>query len=297
MRPALVALVLTLSIACGGAPPPLVHETETERYHHILLPDADPNGLVWDDARRTLYVADDDQPRVLVVVNGVVLSSRELRGAGSGAGGLAQLGDGSVVCARFGSDDDGGIVRLLSNEAVRAVPSLDRARHRVGVAAYGDLYVAWFSGEHDAWVGGVARVDTVAGGETDVLTGLGKAVGVTVLGDLLVVSDQSHDSLVGCHLPDCADHALLATVPAPDLMTASDTEVFVSSRDGSVYAVTASGDVRTIASELGGLPRGLAWDAADRELFVAVHGAGRHPRHSIAIVDVAPLPTAVCVTE
>jgi hypothetical protein len=250
------------------------------------LPDADPNGLAWDGSRSTLYVADEDQPRVLVIVNGVVLTARGLRDAGSGAGGLAQLGDGSIACARFGMEDDGGIVRLLSDEAVRPIASLDPTRHRLGVASYGELYVAWFTGPHDAWTGGVSRVDVFSGGETDVLTGLGKAVGVAVLGDLLVVSDQDHDSVVGCHLPDCGDRALLATLPTPDLMTANDTEVFVSSRDGSVYAVTASGEVRTVASDLGGQPRGLAWDEEDHELFVAVHDPAPHPRHTIAIVPV-----------
>lgn len=287
---ALAALGAALSFAgCGGAPPPVLHERETERYHHILLPDdADPSGLAWDDDRRMLYVADDARARLLVIVNGVVLGARDLVGAGATGGGLARLGDGSIASARFGAQDDGGIVRLLSDEAVREVPSLDPSRHRSGVAAYGDLYVAWFSGQHDAWTGGVARVDTFSGGETDVLTGLGKAVGVAVLGDLLVVSDQDHDSLVGCHLPDCGDRALLATIPTPDLMASSDAEVFVSSRDGSVYAVTASGEVRTLASELGGTPRGLAWDPEDHELFVAVHDPGAHPRHSIAIVGVTP---------
>jgi hypothetical protein len=275
-----------LALGCGGTTPVVTHETETERYHHILLPDADPNGLAWDGSRRMLYVADDDHARLLVIVNGVVLSARDLRGAGAGGGGLAQLVDGSICSARFGAEDDGGIVRLLSDEAVRVVPNLDTSRHRLGVAAYGDLYVAWFTGAHDAWTGGVARVDAVSGGETDVLTGLGKAVGVAVLGDLLVVSDQTAESLVGCHLPECADRALLAMIPAPDLMTASDTELFVSSRDGSVYAVTNTGEVRTIASDLGGQPRGLAWDAEDRQLFVAIHDPAAHPRHAIAVIDV-----------
>jgi hypothetical protein len=290
MRALAIALLVVIA-GCGSTPAtiPLRSETQTQRYHHILLPDADPNGLAWDADRRMLYVADDDQARLLVVVNGVVLSTRDLGEAGGGAGGLAQLGDGSVASARFGTDGDGGIVRLLSDEAVRAVPGLDRARHRLGVAAYGDLYVAWFSGTHDAWTGGVARIDVFSGGETDVLTGLGKAVGVAVQGDLLVVSDQSHDSLVGCHLPDCTDRALLATIPTPDLMTASEHEIFVSSRDGNVYAVTPEGEVRTVGSDLGGIPRGLAWDAEDQQLFVAVHDPSRsHPRHAIAVIDLGP---------
>jgi hypothetical protein len=286
MRGARSLALLVALAGCGGSAPVVEHETETERYHHILLPDADPNGLAWDGSRGTLFVADDDHARVLVIVNGVVLDARELRDAGAGAGGLAQLGDGSIASARFGMEGDGGIVRLLSDEAVRPIEGLDPARHRIGLASYGELYVAWFSGEHDAWTGGVARVDVVSGGETDLLTGLGKAVGVAVLGDLLVVSDQNHDSLVGCHLPDCTDRALLATLPTPDLMTANETEVFVSSRDGNVYAVTASGEVRTVASDLGGQPRGLAWDDEDHELFVAVHDPAPRPRHAIAIVEV-----------
>jgi sugar lactone lactonase YvrE len=59
-----------------------------------------------------------------------------------------------------------------------------------------------------------------------------------------------------------------------------------------VYAVTSAGVVRTIASELGGQPRGLAWDAEDRQLFVAVHDPAAHPRHAIAVVDVPALTPA-----
>jgi hypothetical protein len=289
------ALLLVVIAGCGSTSqaPTLVHSTETDRYHHILLSDADPNGLAWDGDRHTLYVADDAHARVLVIVNGVVLSSRDLASAGGGAGGLAQLGDGSIASARYGTHDDSGIVRLLSDEAVRPVTGLDPARHRLGLASYGDLYVAWFAGPHDEWSGGVARVDTFAGTETDVLTGLGKAVGVAVLEDVLVASDQNHDSLVGCHLPDCTDRSLLATIPSPDLMTASEHELFVSSGDGNVYAVTLTGEVRTVASDLGGLPRGLAWDPESEHLFVAVHDpATSHPRHTIAIVSLGAEPEA-----
>jgi hypothetical protein len=288
-----LAIACFLIIGCGAsAPPAAEHTTETERYRHILMENVDPNGLAWDPSRRLLYVADDDRAQVMVIVNGVVLAGRPLQGAGGGAGGLTQLGDGSIACARFGTDGDGGIVRLLSDEAVRAVPGLDPSRHRLGVAAWGDLYVAWFSGPHDAWTGGVARVDIATGAETQVLGDLGKAVGVAILDDLLVASDQTHDSLFACHLPDCTDRSLLAMIPTPDLMTASADEVFVSSRDGNVYGVRADGSTRTVASEVGGQPRGLAWDSEDRELFVAIHDPSPHPRHLIAIVEVPALPAA-----
>lgn len=282
------ALALALAVAgCGGASPaPAVRAVETERYHRILLDGVDPSGLAWDDARRMLFVGDHDRPRVLVVSNGVVLGERPLAGAGRAGGGLVALGDGVIASARSGTDDDGGVVRLLADEAVRPVPGLDPARHRHGIGAYGDLYVAWFTGGQDAWTGGVARVDLGGGGEVDVMVGLGEAVGIAILEDLLVVSDRSHDSLVGCHLPACRDRALLATVPSPDLMTPGEDEVFVSSGDGSVYAVTSAGASRLVARELGGEPRGLAWDGQDRQLFVAVHDPGAHPRHAIAVVDV-----------
>jgi len=58
-----------------------------------------------------------------------------------------------------------------------------------------------------------------------------------------------------------------------------------------VYAVTLTGEVRTIASDLGGLPRGLAWDPESEHLFVAVHDpATSRPRHSIAVVSLGVEP-------
>lgn len=285
-----LALALALStLGCGGAAATVVRASEeVERHRHIVLETADPNGIAWDDARHLLYVADDDAPRVLVLSNGVVVAERGLGSVGAGAGGLVQLGDGSLAVVRYGAGDDGGVVRLLSDEAVRPIPGLDGSRHRLGAASWGELYVAWYTGEGDARTGGVARVDAYGGGETDVLIGLGKAAGVAVIDDLLVVSDQNHDSLVVCHLPDCEDRALLAAVPTPDLMTATETEVLVSSGDGSVYAVDRMGRVRVAVSELGGEPRGLAWDAEGQRLFVAVHDP-HGSAHSIAIV---PFSTA-----
>ncbi len=281
---------LTLA-ACGGATPVVRHAEVAERFQAITIGTADPNGIAWDDARGLLYVADDDAPRVLVIMNGVVVGERGLSGAGDGAGGLVLLGDGSLAVVRYGADGEGGVVRLLSDEAIRPISGLDGARRRLGAASWGDLYVAWYGGEHDAWVGGVARVDAHAGGETDVLIGLGKAVGVAVIDDLLVVSDQSHDSLVACPLPECAERSLLAVVPTPDLMTATDTEILVSSLDGNVYGVTRTGVVRIVASELGGEPRGLAWDGDGRRLFVAVHDPSPAAAHRIAVVEL-PAPSS-----
>lgn len=281
------ALAFTLALStlgCGATAAVVRAPEEVERYRHIVLETADPNGIAWDDSRHLLYVADDDAPRVLVLSNGIVVAERGLGSVGPGAGGLVQLGDGSLAVVRYGGGEDSGVVRVLSDEAVRPIAGLDGTRHRLGAASWGELYVAWYTGEQDAWIGGVARIDAYGGGETDVLIGLGKAAGVAVIDDILVASDQSHDSLVACRLPECEERVLLAPVPTPDLMTATETEVLVSSLDGNVYGVTRMGEVRIVASELGGEPRGLAWDAEGRRLFVAVHDPNGSA-HSIAIVE------------
>lgn len=288
-----LAVTLALATLGCGATAAVVRgpEEEVERYRRIALGAVDPNGIAWDPSRHLLYVADDDAPRVVLLSNGIVVGDRGLGEVGPGAGGLVQLGDGSLAVVRYGREDDGGVVRLLSDEAVRPIEGLDGARHRLGAASWGELYVAWYTGAPDAWTGGVARVDAYGSGETDVIVGLGKAAGVAVIDDLLVVADQNHDSLVACRLPECEERALLAVVPTPDLMTATETEVLVSSQDGNVYAVTRTGQVRIVASELGGEPRGLAWDADGERIFVAVHDPSDRA-HAIAIVPfAAPSPT------
>lgn len=287
-----LAILSLLAIGCGGTTPAVeTRATDTERFHRILLDDGtDPNGLAWDESRRTLFVADDDAARVLVIINGVVCQRLPLGDEGNpGAGGLVRLFDGSVAAVRYGMDDDGGITRLLADEAVRPIEHLDRARHRLGIDAWGgDLYVGWYTGGHDAYTGGVERVSVSSGEETEVLRELGKVAGVAISGDLLYAADQSHDAIVRCALPDCATRERIAELPRPDLMTAAPDGVFVSSGAGSVHAISSTGVVTLLADDLGGEPRGLAFDEGSRRLFVAVHDpATAHPRHAIVIV---PLP-------
>src|SRR5262249_49839166 len=145
----------------------------------------------------------------------------------------------------------------------------------------GTVYEAYFVGHGEN--GAVARV-APAGGENDVMTGLGKPVGVVVDRDRLLARDQDAGAIVSFRLPACATKDRVATVAGADLMTTDRAgNIYVGRRDGGVYCVHADGKTDTLATGVGRV-RGIAVDDAGRRVFLAVNRDG-HPA-----IKILPLP-------
>src|SRR5262249_34689818 len=145
--------------------------------------DGDANGLWWDAAANKLYIADDDNNRILEWSDGSGPTKlAELPKAPQDGPGLCQhvkTEDGTSCGTRFGYDAAGDIVWVASDMTTGKVPNLDPAKQRIGltVTSDGTLYDSYFVKTVSGRIGAVAKVDP-AGTETDFVGALQKPVGV-----------------------------------------------------------------------------------------------------------------------
>lgn len=248
---------------------------------------AEPNGLFYHVAQRSLYIADDDNNRILVRTDDGMLSVfAEIPNPSGdpGADGLGDLdfaADGSLYVPRFGFGMPGlgAIFRVTPAGQPEQIMGVDADWRRVGLDyddARGLLYVATFSKDAEGvFTGWVATVDPVAGVETKIVEGMSKPVGIAVVGDTLFVGDQNLRQLSRVDLTAAKPALELVSdeFESLDLMEATpDGDLLVLSYDtansvGRVYRVTPQGAITTVA-EGAWEPRGIAFDGVSR-IFVS----------------------------
>lgn len=238
-------------------------------------------------------------------------------------GGLTRTSGQRFYTTRFGFGNAGTAIEVDA-PAARILAGLDPARRRIAIAvsAAGELLDSWFttppSPSASTANGGVSMMTVNADGsasEREIVTGLSKPVGVVTVGRTLFVSDQATGKLLSFALdtvlaaPASAEQGttvasfsanLASSDPASrsadnidQLAAASDGTLFLGGRGGRLFRVGADGAVSTLAefntsADPGRLQvRGVAYDAANRRLFVVLHSmddavAG----HSLRIVPI-----------
>jgi sugar lactone lactonase YvrE len=250
---------------------------------YVIDVQAEPNGLYWRADEAALYIADDDNNRILrraddgaSSVFAAIPSPNDNPGA-DGLGDLDFAADGALYVPRFGFGvpDLGAIFRVAADGAPTALAGVDPAWRRVGLdydEARGLLYVATFSKDSEGMFSGwVSTVDPVAGEEKILVEGLSKPVGVAVVGDTLYVGDQNLQILYKVDLT--AESPVLAVVSDEfanlDLMEpTADGDLLLLSYDpatstGHVYRVTPDGAYTTVA-EGDWEPRGITFDGLSK---------------------------------
>jgi sugar lactone lactonase YvrE len=253
--------------------------------------DGDANGLYWNDATSTLYIADNANNRILSYTDADGVSKfADLPAAsasGPGLGQLIPLADGSLLVARFGFGTTGDVVQVMPDATSTILPKLDATHRRIGLAQAGDgtLFEAYFVKNGTSYVGSIAKF-TLAGDETDVVTGLQKPVGVLATGTTLYFDDQSNNELYTT--PAASPGALnqLAALPNADLLCAGPNQtIFSGGADGNVRQIDSSGNVSVFATGFAAA-RGVAYDAANHRLFIANHVGASGPN----TIEVRPVP-------
>ena len=261
----------------------------------LYLTDDNTNAiLVWDGDGKTTFPNYASLPPLLPAATPTQVSIGE----------LARTADRSFYTTRFGFGNAGTVMTVSANRVATNLTGLDPVRRRIAmtVTASGELITNWFtappSPSASSTTGNVSLV-TVSGSmasERQLVTGLSKPVGTVVVGRTLYVSDQTTGKLLSFPLDavlaaprTAAQGTLVATftadlsVPANDnldLMTAGpDGNLYVGGRGGKLYRVTPAGVVTQLASiNANATPgllqiRGIAVDAGNRRLFVAVHSS------------------------
>ncbi|MFE8595481.1 SMP-30/gluconolactonase/LRE family protein [Archangium violaceum] len=276
MRTALLSLALLALCACGSAPTPPGPDAPIERGPKAIALDGDPNGIWWDAATKTLFMADDQNNRVLKWTDaGGVSLVADLPPApanGAGLGDLVRMPDGTLVVVRFGGGTAGDVVFVRPDGTSGIVPNLKPERRRIGLtlAQDGHLYVGYFVRVSNVNVGSVARL-TLDGTEQEVIGALQKPVGVLAVGDSLFVSDQLAGKVYRAPLAAPQEYTTYATLPSPDLLAVGPGGLLLTgSRQGKVFSIAPTGEVAVMASGYQE-PHGLAYDEENKRLFIADH--------------------------
>lgn len=281
MRNLFLALVgMTLAaVGCSSSPEvsvPPPDEPTIERGPKTIAVDGDPNGLWWDADSATLYMADDQNNRVLRYRDGegisLVANLPAAPANGPGLGALARMADGTLVVVRFGGGTAGDVVYVRPDGTSAIIPNLRPERRRIGITVTkdGQLLDGYFVRNNNVNVGSVARL-TLEGTEQEVVGALVKPVGVLAVGDTLFISDQIAGKVYRSPLSAPSQLVAFATLSSPDLLAVGPNDTLLTgSRDGTVLSIRQSGEVSVIA---GGFqqPHGLAYDAKNKRLFIADH--------------------------
>ncbi|MEZ4383506.1 MAG: hypothetical protein R3A79_19405 [Nannocystaceae bacterium] len=248
---------------------------------------AEPNGLFYRADQGRLYIADDDNNRVLTWSDdgtlGVFAEIPNPSGdpGSDGLGDLDFAADGTLYVPRFGFGMPGlgAIFQVSASGEASEVAGVNDEWRRVGLDyddARGLIYVATYSRDaDDVYTGWISAVDPIAGVETKILEGLSKPVGIAVIGDALFVGDQAQRRLYRVDLEAATPALSLVSdeFEALDLMEATpDGALLVLSYDNAVSAgrvlrVTPEGAI-TVVAEGSWEPRGITFDGVSR-IFVS----------------------------
>jgi SMP-30/Gluconolactonase/LRE-like region len=261
-----------------------------------------PEGLWWDSGSQTLYIANDGGQQIVKwnepgTSFSVFARLPEIAASAGSLGQLIKTKDGSWLVTRFGFSQAGAVLQTSSDgQTVTTVAGLDVKRRRIGLtqATDGTVFVGWFTTASAASMmpmnGTVSKLALDGSGETDLVTGIGKPVGVLALGDQLYISDQMNGLVLKTPLASPGTTTTFATVEGADELAAGS--------GGVIYAVTHTGTVWSIASDGtttmikdGYKPlRGVAWDGDHKRLFISEPdsgnpdgGAGMPMLHVLAI--------------
>ncbi len=260
-----------------------------------------PNGAYWDGNEARLYLTEEDSNslRAWDGADGfpVVATLPAPPASGNTLGQLTRTGDGTLYVTRFGFGTDGTVIAAPRHGDPHNLNGLAPERRRIGLTTTPDgaLLVGWFI---RGGSGAISEL-TVNGNqasERELITGLGKPVGIAITGDRLVITDQNEGQVLAFSLSavrqqpqTAADGQLLATfttLDGIDLMTAApDGTLFFGGRGGNLFALSPDGAVRSLAT---GWPtiRGVAYDPAQTRLFAVVDGSNEQASATLRVIPI-----------
>lgn len=243
-----------------------------------------PEGLWWDSASQALYIANDKGPQIIKwdetnsSASFVVFAKLPDINPKSGSlGQVIKIKDGSWLTTRFGFGMAGAVLQTTADgQHSMEVAGLATARERIGLTedANGNVYTGWFTGSMPVMNGTVSKVALDGSGETNLVTGIGKPVGVLALGDQLYISDQMNGVVVKTPLASPGTTTTFATLPSPDELAAGPNgTLFAVSHAGSVWSIATDGTPTMIKDGYKPL-RGVAYDGDHKRLIVSEPDSG-----------------------
>lgn len=291
----MVSTAVTLS-ACGGG-----SGDDVDRGPTTLSVAAGLNGLYWDRTENRLFLTDDTANSIRMWDGGTQFSTYaalpKAPASGATLGQLTRNSDGTLYVTRFGFGTDGAVVAVPRTGNAYNLGGTDALRRRIGITTTPDgaLLDGWFIKGGSGAVSEL-RTSGTSASERELITGLGKPVGLAVVGDAIYVSDQNTGNVLSFSLAKARAQALtladgkqiatFTTLDGIDLMTvASDGTLFFGGSGGKLFRISPKGETSVVAS---GWPKikGVAYDENHRRLFVAVAAADANSQASVRIVPI-----------
>lgn len=243
-----------------------------------------PEGLWWDSKSQALYIANDKGPQIVkwdetssTAPFQVFAKLPDIDPKFGSLGQVIRIEDGSWLTTRFGFGAAGAVLKTdADGQHTAEVAGLNPAHERVGLTedSTGAVYTSWFTGSIPVANGTVSKVALDGSGETDLVTGLGKPVGVLALGDQLYVSDQMNGVIVETPLASPGTATTFASLPDPDELAAGPNgSIFAVSKAGSVWQIASDGTTSMLKDGYKAL-RGMAYDADHKRLFFSEPDSG-----------------------
>ena len=242
----------------------------------------EPAGLFWDDGTKSLYISTSSSQIVRWSDDGEVKPVANLANLAVPATGtlgqLVKLADGTILVTSFGTSStgaqgvNGNVIAITPDGTAAPVPGLDHKRRRIGlaVAADGTIYDGYFTADMMMnHVGAVAKLSLTTG-ETDVVTGLKKPVGLVVIGSELFIADQDQGVVLktSATAPTTPSQFALNAPDVDELAAGAAGQLFAGTRTTKVYRIAADGTVSDFATDFRAT-RGVAYDATNKRLFVS----------------------------
>ncbi|MGF6726244.1 sugar lactone lactonase YvrE [Paraburkholderia sp. GAS41] len=245
--------------------------------------DALPNGIAVRPSDNLVFITDDRTSSVLASTGSAFTPYASIpveAGQGKSLSQLTFARSGALLVERFGFGTASAIFEITSNGTAVALTGPNPARRRLGLVelAPGQLLSTWFikTGSNPPQ-GGLSLVTydaaTHTATERDLLTGLGKPVGVAVSGGSVFVSDQANNNVVKASLNELLNSAGAVTptvfvqIESPDLMAVdAQGRLYTKCNKTGLCEIAPDGTITVLANDFQDA-RGVAIDAIHHVLY------------------------------
>jgi hypothetical protein len=277
-RLALVTFSLIAALAgCGG--------DEVTVAPQKIAVGASPNGIAVRAADGAVFITDDQTSSVLAAPDGRTFSHYAnvpvVAGQSVSLSQLTFADAATLMIERFGFGTASAVFSVTGVDTIAALGGPNPARRRLGLISIGSnrLLSTWFikSGSNPPQ-GGLSLItyNPAAGTavERDLLSGLGKPVGVAVSGDSVYVSDQANNDIVKASLSALLGGSQPATpngqfvqIASPDLMAVdAGGSLYTKCNTTGLCRIAPNGTISVLANDFQDA-RGVAIDTSRGRLY------------------------------
>jgi DNA-binding beta-propeller fold protein YncE len=246
---------------------------------------ASPNGIAVRAADGDVFITDDQTNSVLSSPDGRTFahyaSVPAMAGQSNSLSQLSFADASTLMIERFGFGTASAVFSITGVDAIAALSGPDPARRRLGLISIGSnrLLSTWFVKiGSNPLQGGLSLItyDPAAhtAVERDLLSGLGKPVGIAVSGDAVYVSDQANNDIVKASLSALLGGSQAVTpsgafvrITSPDLMAVdAGGKLYTKCNTTGLCRIAPDGTISVLANDFQDA-RGVAVDAPRGRLY------------------------------